>query len=135
LAIPNHVELYQDYNNGDFEKIGDLQAARELLVFLEALDGINSTVKSDHILNLFEDLEGTYPGDKDKMVGILKTFFDLEPTEQMIYVVGRRMGMFRGLGDLQDEEKRHHVENTCTRSGITPDNLDEAVDELMKRFV
>ena len=135
LAIPNHVELYQDFVSGDFEKISDLEAARELLVFLEALDGITSTIKSDHILNLFENLEGTYPQDKEKMVTILKTFFDLEPKEQMIYIVGRRMGMFRGVGDLQDQGKRNHVKSACDGAGITLDNMDEAIDELMKRFI
>lgn len=135
LAIPHHVELYQDYSSGSFQKTGDVEAARELLVFLEALDGITSTIKSDHILNLFEDLEGTYPQDKERMLYILHTFLELNPTEQMTYVVGRRMGLFRGLEDLRDEQKRHHVKAACTRSGITPENMDDAIDELMKRFI
>jgi radical SAM superfamily enzyme YgiQ (UPF0313 family) len=135
LAIPNHVVLYEEYRKGEFDKLNDVETARELLIFLEALDGITSTVKSDHILNLFENLEGQYPRDKKRMVGIIKEFLDLAPSEQMIYLVGRRMGMFRGLDDMQDEIKRHHVENACSRSGITPDNMGEAVDELMKRFI
>ena len=135
LAIPNHVELNEEYQKGDFEKLGDVETARELLVFFEALDGITSRVKSDHILNLFENLEGQYPQDKEKMVGILREFLGLAPAEQMIYLVGRRMGLFGGLNDMQDRAKRLHVENACSRSGITPDNVDGAIDELMKRFI
>jgi radical SAM superfamily enzyme YgiQ (UPF0313 family) len=135
LAIPSHVELYEEYRKGEFQKLSDVETARELLIFLEALDGITSTVKSDHILNLFEDLEGQYPQDKEKMVGIIKKFLALEPTEQMFYQVGRRMGLFRTLNDMHNETKRSHVENACLRSGISPDNVEEAIDELMKRFI
>ena len=135
LAIPNHVELYEEYQKGDFLKLSDVGTARELLVFLQALDGITSTVKSDHILNLFENLEGQYPQDKEKLVGIIKTFLDLDPTERMLYQVGRRMGLFRAVDDMKDETKRCHVENACRSAGINPDNVEEAIEELMKRFI
>lgn len=135
LAIPEHVELYAEHSRGDFQKLSDVETARELLVFLQALDGITSTLKSDHILNLFENLEGQYPEDKEKMVGIVQEFVDLDPRERMLYQVGRRMGLFRGLDDMQAATKRQHVENACRRGGITPDNVDEVVDELMKRFI
>ncbi len=135
LAIPNHVELYAEYSKGDFQKLGDVETARELLVFFEALTGITSTIKSDHILNLFENLEGRYPQDKDRMIGIIKRFLDLNPTEQMYYQVGRRLGLFKTLDDLQTASKRRHVENACARAGIRPDSVDEAIDELMKRFI
>ena len=135
LAIPNHVELYGEYQKGEFHKLSDVETARELLIFLEALDGITSTIKSDHILNLFENLEGQYPQDKEKLVGIIKRFLELDPKEQMLYQVGRRMGLFRTLNDMTNETKRNHVENACARAGISPDNVEQAIDELMKRFI
>jgi len=135
LAIPEHVELHAEYSRGDFQKLGDVETARELLVFLQTLDGITSTLKSDHILNLFENLEGQYPEDKEKMVGIVQEFLELDPRERMLYQVGRRMGLFRGLDDMRSVSKRQHVENACRSADITPDNVDEAVDELMKRFI
>ncbi len=135
LAIPDHVELSAAYRQGTFQKLSDVETARELLVFFQALDGITSRVKSDHILNLFEDLEGQYPEDKEKMVGIIKEFLAMEPAEKMLYQVGRRMGLFRSVKDMQNEAKRRHVAKSCTRAGITVDNVDEAVDELMKRFI
>ncbi|MGB3221591.1 MAG: radical SAM protein [Desulforhopalus sp.] len=135
LAIPNHVELFEEYQKGDFKKLSDFETAQELLVFLQALDGITSTIKSDHILNLFENLEGRFPQDKEKMVNIIKAFLDLDPTRRMLYQVGRRMGLFRTLDDLNSATKRHHVENACLKAGINPDNVDDAIDELMKRFI
>lgn len=135
LAIPNHVALYEEYQRGDFQKLTDVETARELLIFLEALDGITSTLVSDHILNLFEDVQGTYPQDKERMVAIVRGFLAMEPGKRMIYQVGRRMGLFRGLSDMADETKRYHVETACAKAGITPDTVDAAVDEMMKRFI
>ncbi len=135
LAVPEHVELCEELRRGDFVKLTDLETARELLLFLQTLDGITSTLKSDHILNLFEDVEGTYPDDKARMVKKVTRFLDLAPEARMLYQVGRRMGLFRGLADLDDDEKRRHVETACRRAGITPGNVDAATDELMKRFI
>lgn len=135
LAVPNHVELYRDLQSGEFDKLTEVETAEELLLFLQSLDGITSTLKSDHILNLFEDLEGQFPFDKERMVGIVSSFLDLDQKEQMIYLIGRRMGIFRGLHDLGDTGKREHVEDACQRSGVNPENVNETVGELMKRFI
>lgn len=135
LAIPKHVELFSKYESGEFRKLSGLEIAGELLTFLEELDGITSTLKSDHILNLFEDLEGKLPQDKDKMVGIVSGFLAMSPADQVIYQVGRRMGMFRGIGDMNDSGRREQIEEICSRNSITPENIDAVIDEMMKRFI
>ncbi len=135
LAIPDHVALYEEYQRGDFVKLTDVETARELLVFLQTLDGITSTLASDHILNLFEDVQGSYPGDKDKMVSIVLDFLAMEPNERMIYQVGRRMGLFRGTSDMGNPTARQHVETACAKAGISPATVDVAIDEMMKRFI
>jgi len=135
LAIPNHVELCREYERGTFQKLNGLETAGELLTFIEQLDGITSTLKSDHILNLFEDLEGKFPEDKGKMVSMVSSFLNMQPTDQVIYQVGRRMGLFRGLSDLDDGEQREQVEDICNRNKITSENVDAVIDEMMKQFI
>lgn len=135
LAIPNQVALYEEYRRGDFVKLTDRETAVELLLFLESLDGITSTLASDHILNLFEDVRGSYPEDKEEMVTLVRTFLALPASEQVVYQVGRRIGLFHGLADIQDPAKRGQAEAACARAGITPDNVDAAIDEMMKRFI
>lgn len=135
LAIPGFVELHEELEAGRFTKMGDVETAGELLLFLENLDGITSTLKSDHILNLFEDLDGKYPDDKERLTGLVKSFLSLDAEDQVVYQVGRRMGLFRGLRDLHDTAKREQVEAVCRRSGIGPGNVDQAIDEIVKRFI
>ncbi len=135
LAIPDHVELFQLYSAGKFSKQTDKEIAAEILLFLRQLEGVTSTLKSDHILNLFEEVQGVLPEDKDRMTTIVETFLQLPPHEQMLFQVGRRTGVFSRLADLKDPAKRAMAEAGCARFQITPENVDSAVDELMKRFI
>jgi radical SAM superfamily enzyme YgiQ (UPF0313 family) len=135
LAIPNHVALYEEYAAGRFEKLTDVETASELLTFLETLDGITSTIKSDHILNLFEEVEGNYPEDKSRMTGVVRQFLALEPRRRMLYQVGRRLGLLSRLSDLNNPALVVQVDETCRQNGITPVNVDDVISDLMKRFI
>jgi hypothetical protein len=70
-----------------------------------------------------------------QMIGVLRTFLDMPPEDQTLYQVGRRLGVFAGLADMQQPRRVTRVEKTCRELGITPQNVDEIIDELMKRFI
>ncbi len=135
LAIPNSLPLFEDYQAGRFEKCTDIMMVKEILLFIEKLDGITSKVKSDHILNLFQDVEGSLPEDKEIMTGILKTFLSMEPERQCWYQVGRRLGIFSTLDEMENRHRVEKVKKICMENRITPENVDEVIDELMKRFI
>ncbi len=135
LAIPSFVELYDDYEAGRFEKCTDLMVVKETKLLIESLDGITSVVKSDHILNLFQNLEGTLPQDKEHMLEIINDFLAMDPERQSIYQVGRRLGLFSSLSDMESPQRLAKAEKMCQQLSITPDNVDGVIDELMKRFI
>ncbi|MFW6284672.1 MAG: radical SAM protein, partial [Desulfosalsimonas sp.] len=135
LAIPGNVALFEDYQAGRFEKLTDLEAAEEILLFLQSLEGIASRVRSDHILNLFEDIQGTLPADKERMTGIIKTFLAMAPYDRMLYQVGRRLGQLRSTEDLENPGVRSQLGELCLKNGISPDNVDVFIDEMMTRFI
>jgi hypothetical protein len=135
LAIPNHVPLYDEYQQGQFEKCSDIQMAEETLTFIECLDSITSFVKSDHILNLFQEVEGKLPEDQPLMLQPIRNFLAMDPEQQTLYIVGRRLGFFSKLSDMQSVHRLKRAENACRELGITPENADTVVEELMKRFI
>ena len=135
LAIPTHVPLYEEYVSGRFEKCSEAMVAREILVFLEHLDGISSVVKSDHILNLFGDLEGTLPDDKPRMLTMLRRFLDMSPEQQTLYQVGRRTGVFTRLEDLDNPRRCAMAEAIRDQYGIVPDNVEAVIEGLMRTFI
>ena len=135
LGLPENVELYKDFQSGSFIKPGDVPMAEELLLLLDNLKGITSTVKSDHILNLFQEVEGRLPEDKERMTAPLRAFLAMPPEEQLIYMVGRRTGIFSKLEDLHDSELRNHAEKARTAHRVTLDNVDDFTLEMMKQFI
>jgi hypothetical protein len=135
LAIPDSSDLATDVREGRFTKLNDVETARELLLFLENLEGITSTLKSDHILNLFQEVEGVLPQDKSAMIAPIKKFLAMGPEKQMLYRVGRRTGIFSNLNDLNHPDMVRHAEAAALGYGVTPDTVDEFTDEMIKQFI
>ncbi len=135
LAIPRHTPLYDDYQAGRFLKPTDVMMAREILLFLESLHGITSVVASDHILNLLPEVEGVLPRDQERLVQVVTDFLALDPEAQCLFQVGRRTGLMSRLSHLEDPDRSARVAAICREHGITPQNVDELTDDLMRRFI
>jgi hypothetical protein len=135
LALPAAAPLTSQYREGDFDMLGEVDTIRELLLFLESLDGITSTIRSDHVLNLFSEVSGTLPADREKMLSPLRRFLDLDPEEQMLFCIGRRTHRLAGLDDLQKPGLREPVVSMCAECGATPDNMDSLIQSIMQRFI
>lgn len=135
LAIPDHLVLAEDVVQGRFEKASDIENAQEILLFLENLEGIGSTVVSDHILNLFEDVGGKLPDNSKAMTAEIKEFLALEPEQQILYRIGRRAGLFRGLSEMAEPKRYDRALRLVQELGVTQENVDDVTDEMVKRFI
>jgi len=94
LALPVRAPLYELLISGQFDRCNDIDVVGELHTFIEKLEDISSYLVSDHILNLFADLNGELPEAKTHLMSILQRFLDLDEEEQMVYRFGRRLGAF-----------------------------------------
>jgi hypothetical protein len=135
LAIPESVELFQDFQSGAFARIGDVQMVEELLLFLKTLRGISSTVESDHILNLFQEVEGRLPEDKERMTAPIREFLAMAPEDQLAYMVGRRTGVFFRLSDMTNPELLKLAYEMREAYRVTLDNVDVFAAGMMQRFI
>ena len=108
---------------------------RELQLFLESLEGITSTVANDHIVNLLPEVEGRLPQDKDRMLEVFHRYWNLSPSQRTLYRVGRRLGYFSRLSDLDDPVRSRHVAQVCQQNAITPENVDAFTQELLRRYI
>ena len=73
LRVPKRVPLHEKLVDGSFTMQTDDMLAEEIGLFIETLDGIDSTVTSDHIMNLLEEVGGKLPDDKDKMLAVMQS--------------------------------------------------------------
>ncbi|NDV24042.1 radical SAM protein [Desulfovibrio sp. JC022] len=135
LALPDSTPLAKQNKEGSFQKMGEVDTAKELLLFLDSLEGITSTIRSDHVLNLFSEVDGTLPHDKDKMTEPIRKFLSLSPEDQLVFCIGRRTHSLSTVADLSDKVKRFHAEQTCAGMGATVENMDEIIDSIIKRFI
>lgn len=136
LQVRRNTALYQLREEGTFEKLHDEDVVREIRLFIEHLDGIESRIVSDHILNLLEEMEGKLPDDKDKMLGIIDRYFQLPEDERIIYRLGRRKGVYRKLDDLSDTRAYTMLKAVVDqyKSGDMS-LLDRDLDSIMHSFI
>jgi hypothetical protein len=135
LAVTENSELCEDYANGVFTRTNDTKMAQEILLMIKNLNGVNSVIVSDHIVNLLPGVEGVFPKDKQKMIDNIMWYLDLGEREKMIFRIGRRKGAMMRSKDLYDEARRAWVERYIEEGGINTSNIDESVDALMNRFI
>lgn len=135
LALPGGVPLAKAHRSGEFEKLGGRETVAEIRLFVASLSGIASRVVSDHILNLFQEVEGRLPEDRERMLAVLDGFLDMDPEDQCAYQVGRRIGVFSRLSDMESPGRMRRVRRAMDEHRITPENVDHVVEELMKRFI
>jgi len=112
LRIPDRAPLFKKLRDGEFKMQTDDMLAQEIRLFLEGLEGINSMVTSDHIMNLLEEVTGKLPEDKEKILEVIKKYQQLPDNERLVYRVGRRGGAYRSTDDLErDPATRIKIEN------------------------
>jgi len=130
LRVPPRIPLYDLVESGKFTPLTDDEQAEEIKLFLKTLDGITSTVTSDHIMNLLEEVTGKYPEDKERLIGIVDEYLNLPEDERLIYRLGRRGGLFRTLDDRLDPAKRGRIEGALRRL-----QAEDAVEATIKELV
>ena len=136
LAIPPGSPLAEQERDGTFEPLDDLGVAREVRSLLAGLADTTTTVRSDHVLNLLEEVEGSLPEDLPRLLGVIDRLLGLPEDEQEVFVVGRRLGLMRRLADLDDPAARDRA--AAVRDELRrwrPGPLHEVLAEVMRGFV
>jgi hypothetical protein len=138
LRVPRRVPLYQNLADGTFTMQSDDMVVEEIRLFIEGLDQITSTVTSDHIMNLLEEVSGVLPDDKEKMLEVISVYQGLSEEDRLVYRLGRRMGVFRSTSDLQGDPA------TCRKvKGIieeiqsedSENGVEEYITALVDRYI
>lgn len=138
LRIPNRVPLSTLVKEGKMTMQTDDMLAEEIKIFIEHLEGITSMVTSDHIMNLFEDLTGRLPEDKERMLHVVKKYQALPDTERMIYRLGRRGGAYRSTDDLRrDPVTFAKIKNLVEeiRSDQGEDGLERFLSDMVDQYI
>jgi len=132
LTIQPRMLLHNDVASGDFVRLTDEEIVEEIKLFIENLN-VHSQVVSDHMMNLLPDVEGKLPEDKEKILAVIARFQNLPPEERDNYKLGRRLGIYDKLDNLEDTYRHGEVEKVMER--VNKDDLDDVLFNLMERYV
>lgn len=136
LQVRRGTGLYDMAQRGEFQPLGDEDVLREIRLFIEHLDGIQSVIVSDHVLNLLEELEGKLPEEKGRLLGIIDRYFEMKDEDRLIYRVGRRKGMFRRMDDLSNRQVYTRLKEIIeSYKQNNPEKLDKDLDRIRQNFI
>jgi histone acetyltransferase (RNA polymerase elongator complex component) len=138
LRVPDRVPLSEKMKIGEFKMQTDDMVAEEIKVFIETLTGITSVLTSDHIMNLLEEVSGKLPGDKEKMLAVIRKYQDLPDHERLVYRIGRRGGAYRSTDDLKADQAtyqklRNLVEELKSKGGM--EEVERFINEMVDQYV
>ena len=135
LIINNQVPLYTDVEAGKFVRAADEEIVREERLFIEKLN-VHSILISDHVSNLLPEIEGKLPQDKNKFITILNRFESLSSQEKDNFMVGRRVGLYKHLADLEDSQRHELVEQIKFKLSHNNKKLEaNVIFKLMEDFM
>jgi radical SAM superfamily enzyme YgiQ (UPF0313 family) len=143
LYVRRNMPLYAKVESGEFVRLSDDEVASEIKLFISSLNGIQSTVVSDHILNLLEEVQGKLPEDRKRMVEVIDAYLSLPEEERLLYRVGRRLGYYRSLYDLQDLALRRRmgkmideVRRSLNREEAPPtEEIEKEIYRVMENYI
>lgn len=136
LHVRRGTKLKDMEERGEFTAPDEDEIVREIRTFVEKLDGVTTTLVSDHILNLLEEVEGTLPDDKEKILGVIDRYLGMSDEDRALFQLGRRGGALRSLDEFDNPGLRARLEAARTEIETgTGGGLREAIRQIKHRFV
>jgi radical SAM superfamily enzyme YgiQ (UPF0313 family) len=114
LSSRQGFPLQEKIDSGEFKLMDDDAIIREERLMLENLDGTGYLI-SDHFFNLLEEVEGRLPDALPAMIGVIDRYLSLPEEKRVNFCLGRRLGYYRYLGDMGEEERYAYVERIRNR--------------------
>lgn len=136
LRIPPRTPLYQDVLSGRFVPLTDDETVAEIRLMVESLEGIGSTLKSDHIMNLLEEVEGKLPESREAMLAVIDRYLGLPPEEKLLFRLGRRGGGLRSFDDFNNPEMRRRLQFALSEFMSEPGaDIETLIKELADQYI
>ena len=121
---------------GEFVLPDDVEVAQELRDLLEQVGDAPFRLVSDHMLNLLQELEGSLPRDRGRLIALLDEYLGWPREDQAAFAVGVRLGVFHRLADYDDAGRRRALDERF--EGYEQPGADEllqAASALRSRYI
>ncbi|MCG8485317.1 MAG: radical SAM protein [Clostridia bacterium] len=136
FVIKKDSEIWYNTLNQEFDECTDFEKVQEIKLFLENLNGIDTMIKSDHIVNLLEGIQGHATRDKAKMLDVIEAFENLPVEDRQFFQLARRIAVVRNPEDIThlSEEQKLKIRETL-KSMKTEEEFEGLLKELLRRYI
>ncbi len=133
LGLAPGTSIREEFEASEFIPLDEDGVVREIRRMIAGLSGIRSTIASDHILNLLEEVEGTLDHDRKKILGVIDRYLAMDEDDRLAFQLGRRLAGLRRLDELKAPGVRAELTRLVKEAKKQgPDNI---LREILTRFI
>jgi hypothetical protein len=135
IGVKSDSDLGCQMAAGRFTLPSEAEIIEEQRLLLETLTGIESHYANHHSVDLLLEVRGKLPEDKAGLLSILDQFLGLDPEARINFVLGRRLGYYRRLSDMDNALARESVENQAQKIRDAGESFEEIFHRLRKQVI
>jgi radical SAM superfamily enzyme YgiQ (UPF0313 family) len=124
--------LYELMEENSWTPLTEDEKVMEIRSFIQQLENVTGTLLSDHMMNLLEDIQGTLPDDKQRMLDVIDRYLGMPAEDRESFIVGRRLGFLRLLSEYRHDENLEDIKRQLKARFST---IDQAVLEIARGFL
>jgi radical SAM superfamily enzyme YgiQ (UPF0313 family) len=136
IAVKKGSGLERKLLAGEYSLQTEENIIEEQKLLIETLDGITSHYANHHGVDLLIEARGKLPEHKDRLLAIMDRFLKLPDNDKLNFILGRRLGIYNCLDDLNDKNRYESVQTQFRRIDCnTHEGLENLFHSLRARVV
>ena len=135
IGVKSDSDLGLQMAAGRFTLPSETQIIKEQRLLLENLEGIKSHYANHHSVDLLLEVRGQLPRDKARLLAVLDHFLGLDPNDQINFTLGRRLGYYQRLSDMDNALTYDFVERQTQKIRDGGESFEEIFHRLRKQVI
>lgn len=135
IGVKSDSDLGRQMATGRFTLPSEAQIIEEQRLLLENLEGIESHYANHHSVDLLLEVRGQLPRDKARLLAVLDRFLGLDPKDQINFTLGRRLGYYQRLSDMDNGLTYDFVERQAQKIRDGGEFFEEIFHRLRKQVI
>lgn len=110
IGVKKGSGLEKKLLTGEYSLQTEENIIEEQKLMIETLDGVTSHYANHHGVDLLIEARGQLPDHKDRLISIMDRFLQLPENKKLNFILGRRLGIYNFLDDLNDRNRYETVQ-------------------------
>jgi radical SAM superfamily enzyme YgiQ (UPF0313 family) len=136
IGVKNSSGLEKQMREGKFQLQTEKNLIEEQRLLIDSLNGVTSYYVNHHGVDLLMEARGQLPDAKPRLLAIMDRYLSMPEDDRMNFTLGKRLGYYRNMNDMQDEDRKMFVQQKVSEILETyPGQFDEICHYLRAQVV